>query len=141
MKQAHKAGNKKSPNYGSFLDFSSPELLRIALLLERVSNVPEWRNTQCRHSLHRRVIRDTCGDFNFSIAPQIEAITNASSAASELFRILTDITSDPLDPAGQKHILRRTCRNRDIEFSYPSRSRSQVLHEFNLTIHAGKTTA
>ena len=78
-----------------------------------------------------------------AIAPQVEAITNASSAASELFSIIDKPSLlDPLDPSGATpadcagHI-----EIKNLNFAYPSRPAAQVLQNFNITIPAGKTTA
>jgi ATP-binding cassette, subfamily B (MDR/TAP), member 1 len=90
------------------------------------------------------VLAVTIGATSMStIAPQIQAITNAASAASELFSIidkeslldpLSEHGDQPKDSAGDIEI-------RDLSFCYPSRPTAQVLHNLNLSIPAGKTTA
>ena len=77
------------------------------------------------------------------IAPQIQAITNASSSAAELFSIIDKKSElDPLSEEGQKP---SSCHGeievKNLSFSYPTRPESQVLHSLNLSIPAGKTTA
>lgn len=75
--------------------------------------------------------------------PQFGAITNASSAAAELFSIIDKPSQlDPLSPEGK----RPTACVGDIEFrnltfSYPARPGAPVLQNLNLKIPAGKTTA
>jgi ATP-binding cassette subfamily B (MDR/TAP) protein 1 len=77
------------------------------------------------------------------IMPQIQAITNALSAASELFAIIDKPSQlDPLSPEGLKP---DTCVGdieiRNLTFSYPSRPTASVLQDLSLRIPAGKTTA
>ena len=75
--------------------------------------------------------------------PQIEAITNASSAAAELFSIIDKPSQlDPLHPGGKRPA---TCTGeieiRNLNFAYPARLGAPVLQDLNLRIPAGKTTA
>ncbi|EMC96619.1 hypothetical protein BAUCODRAFT_148201 [Baudoinia panamericana UAMH 10762] len=75
--------------------------------------------------------------------PQIESITNASSAAAELFSIVDKPSQlDPLDSAGRRPT---SCTGdieiRDLHFAYPSRPEAPVLQGLNLRIPANKTTA
>ncbi|KAI4731416.1 putative ABC transporter [Aureobasidium sp. EXF-10728] len=77
------------------------------------------------------------------IMPQIQAITNASSAAAELFAIIDKPSM--LDPLSSEGKTPDTCVG-DIEicnlsFSYPSRPTAPVLQDLSLRIPAGKTTA
>jgi ATP-binding cassette subfamily B (MDR/TAP) protein 1 len=77
------------------------------------------------------------------IMPQIQAITNASSAAAELFAIIDKPSMlDPLFPEGRAP---NTCVGdieiRNLTFSYPSRPTAPVLQDLSLRIPAGKTTA
>ena len=77
------------------------------------------------------------------IFPQIQAITNASSAASELFSIIDkESLLDPLSPEGKQP---PSCHGeieiKDLSFAYPARPDAQVLHSLNLSIPAGKRTA
>lgn len=75
--------------------------------------------------------------------PQISAITNASSAAAELFSIIDKPSLlDPLSPDGHRPA---TCSGqiefRNIHFAYPTRISAPVLQGLDLSIPAGKTTA
>ncbi|KAI7325846.1 putative ABC transporter [Hortaea werneckii] len=75
--------------------------------------------------------------------PQLEAIANASSAAAELFFIIDKpSTLDPLSSTGNRP---ETCTGdieiNDLSFSYPTRPGVPVLHNLNLKMPAGKTTA
>lgn len=77
------------------------------------------------------------------IFPQIQAFTNASSAAGELFSII-DKTST-LDPLSTEGLQPETCAGEisihDLRFAYPTRPTAQVLQGLSLSIPAGKTTA
>jgi ATP-binding cassette, subfamily B (MDR/TAP), member 1 len=78
-----------------------------------------------------------------TIAPQIQALTAASSAATELFSIIDKGSKlDPLSTEGKKP---DTCKGdikiQGLNFAYPSRPTAQVLHDLELSIPAGKTTA
>ncbi|KAF4965821.1 hypothetical protein FSARC_6414 [Fusarium sarcochroum] len=77
------------------------------------------------------------------ILPQISAITNASSAAAELFSVIDKPSQlDPLSAEGKQPI---SCTGelefRDLEFAYPARPTAKVLNNLNLRIPAGKSTA
>lgn len=77
------------------------------------------------------------------IFPQMQAITNASSAAGELFSIIDSPTT--LDPLSTEGIQPSECNGQitvhDLRFAYPSRPSAQVLKGVSLTIPAGKSTA
>ena len=77
------------------------------------------------------------------ILPSFQAITNASSAAGELFATIDKASLlDPLSPEGnQPPSCTGEIEIRDLSFAYPSRPSAQVLHSLNLSIPAGKTTA
>lgn len=75
--------------------------------------------------------------------PAANAITNASSAAAELFSILDRPTLlDPLSSDGKRPA---DCVGdiefRDVHFAYPTRPTAPVLQGLSLSIPAGKTTA
>ena len=145
LQQAHKQGNKKSPIYGVL--FSTQ-----FFCVYSGTALAFWQGFRMYQSgeidnvgkVFTVVLSVTlAGTSISSIAPQIEAITNASSAASELFRIIDKPSLlDPLDPSGAKP---PSCEGHieitDLEFAYPTRPAAQVLHKFDLTIPAGKTTA
>ena len=77
------------------------------------------------------------------VAPQLQSITNASSAASELFSIIDKPSLlDPLSPEGmQPTSFTGDIQIRDLRFAYPTRPTAQVLQGLDLSIPAGKTTA
>ena len=78
-----------------------------------------------------------------AIAPNLIEFTRASSAASELFRLI-DRTStiNPFDESGKKpEQVEGYVEFDHVSFSYPTRPDVQVLSEFSLRIPAGKTTA
>ena len=77
------------------------------------------------------------------ILPQIEAISNASGAAAELFSIIDKPSLlDPLSPDGSRP---SACTGeiefRDVTFAYPARPTAPVLQGLNLSLPSGKTTA
>ncbi|KAF2736700.1 multidrug resistance protein-like protein 1 [Polyplosphaeria fusca] len=78
-----------------------------------------------------------------SIAPQILAVTKASSAAEELFRTIDRVSEiDPLSTEGRSP---KECTGRidiqNVHFAYPARSEVPVLRGLTLTVPANKTTA
>ena len=77
------------------------------------------------------------------VAPQIQFITIAASAASELFQIIDrDSQLDPLDPCGT---IPASCEGhievQNLNFAYPARPSARILNNLSLDIPAGKTTA
>ncbi|SMY22604.1 unnamed protein product [Zymoseptoria tritici ST99CH_1A5] len=77
------------------------------------------------------------------VAPQQLAITNASSAASELFEIIDKPSLlDPLAPEGiVPDFVEGRIEIRNLKFAYPSRPTAPVLQGLNISLPAGKTTA
>lgn len=77
------------------------------------------------------------------VLPQIQAITNASSAATELFSIIDKPSL--LDPLSNDGIRPIACTGeieiRNLRFAYPTRPTAPVLQDLNLFIPSGKTTA
>lgn len=78
-----------------------------------------------------------------TLAPQITAFTNASAAASELFRVIDKQSElDPMDASGKRP---PTCDGHieveNLTFAYPSRPGAPVLKDFKISIPPGKTTA
>lgn len=78
-----------------------------------------------------------------TITPQIMAITNASSAAEELFKTID--RESKIDALSTEGTSLDTCEGKieikDVHFAYPARPETQVLHGLNLSIPARKTTA
>ncbi|KAF2258210.1 multidrug resistance protein 1 [Lojkania enalia] len=78
-----------------------------------------------------------------TIAPQILALTKASSAAEELFRTI-DRKSE-IDPLNENGKVPRDCAGhievQDVHFAYPARPDIQVLKGLTLSIPPNKTTA
>ncbi|KAH8723660.1 multidrug resistance protein 1 [Phaeosphaeriaceae sp. PMI808] len=78
-----------------------------------------------------------------AIAPQILALTKASSSAEELFRTI-DRKSE-IDSLSDKGQVPTTCKGvieiQDITFAYPARPDITVLTGFTLSAPANKTTA
>jgi ATP-binding cassette subfamily B (MDR/TAP) protein 1 len=78
-----------------------------------------------------------------TIAPQILALTKASSSADELFKTI-DRKSE-IDPLSEDGKIPDVCKGvieiKDISFAYPARPDIVVLKNFTLSAPAGKTTA
>ena len=78
-----------------------------------------------------------------SIAFQVMNVTQASSAASDLFAVID--RESAIDPTSHVGLTPETCEGqiavRDIQFAYPSRPDSQVLGGLTLDIPTRKTTA
>ncbi|KAK5122831.1 hypothetical protein LTR85_003746 [Meristemomyces frigidus] len=90
------------------------------------------------------VLSVTLGATSFMlIAPQLQSITAASSAAGELF--LTIDKPSLLDPLSTEGMQPASCLGgiqiRDLRFTYPTRPTAPVLQGLDLSIPAGKTTA
>ncbi|OAP63660.1 hypothetical protein AYL99_02887 [Fonsecaea erecta] len=145
LQEAHKEGNKKSPNYGVL--FSTQYFcVYSAIALSFWQGFRMYRSGEIANvgEVFTVVLSVTIAATAISsIAPQIQAVTNASSAASELFSIIDKPSLlDPLDPAGARP---SSCRGdieiKGLDFAYPSRPAAQVLRELTISIPAGKTTA
>lgn len=77
------------------------------------------------------------------LAMQTLAVTNAASAAHDLFKIIDRPSEiDAMSTAGETPT---QCKGeieiRDLEFHYPSRPEAPILQKTNLKLPAGKTTA
>lgn len=142
---AHKEGKKKNPIYGVLFSCQYFCVLSgTALAFWEGFRLYESGEISSVGTVLNVVLSVTIGATAIStIAPQIQSITNASSAAAELFSII-DKESE-LDPLASEGIQPRSCNGdidiRDLTFAYPSRPTAPVLHSLNLSIPAGKTTA
>ena len=78
-----------------------------------------------------------------TIAPNIIALTKASSSADELFKTI-DRKSE-IDPLSEEGNIPAVCKGvieiEDISFAYPARPDIMVLKSLTLSAPAGKTTA
>jgi ATP-binding cassette, subfamily B (MDR/TAP), member 1 len=77
------------------------------------------------------------------ILPQVQSITAAASAASELFSVMDKPSElDPLSTDGKRP---GSCTGNieihNLRFTYPSRPTAPVLQDLSVSIPAGKTTA
>ncbi|KEF60057.1 uncharacterized protein A1O9_04907 [Exophiala aquamarina CBS 119918] len=145
LEEAHKEGNKKSPNYGIL--FSTEYFCvyaAIALSFWQGYRMFLSGEVEDVGNVFTVVLSVTIAATSIStLAPQIQSFTNAASAASELFTIIDKPTLlDPLDPSGKQPV---TCHGnieiKNLNFSYPSRPSAQVLRDFSISIPASKTTA
>lgn len=145
LEEAFQEGKKKSPIYGIL--FSTEWFLVLsgtALAFWQGFRMYASGEIGSVGTVFTVVLSVTLGATAMSIiAPQIQSITNASSAASELFSVI-DKKSE-LDPLATEGKQPQTCHGeievRNLSFAYPTRPESQVLHSLNLSIPAGKTTA
>lgn len=145
LEEAHKKGKKKSPVWGLMfcVQFFSV-FAATALAFWQGFRMYQDGEIGDVGTVLTVVLSVTIAATSISgIAPHIESITNASSAASELFSIIDKPSLlDPLNPDGaQPSSCEGHIEIRDLEFAYPTRPTAQVLRGFNITIPAGKTTA
>lgn len=145
LSKAHKIGDRKSLVYGIL--FSTEHcLIFSATALAFWQGYRMFRSGEIDNvgTVFTVVLSVAIGTTSLSmITPQQQAITNAASAASELFEIIDQESKlDPLATDGkQPEICAGEIEVRDLTFTYPSRPTAQVLHGLNLSIPAGKTTA
>lgn len=145
LEEAHKKGNKKSPVWGLMfcVQFFSVFAATALAFWEGFRMYQDGEIGDVGTVL-TVVLSVTIAATSISgIAPHFESITNASSAASELFSIIDKPSLlDPLNPDGaQPSSCEGHIEIKDLEFAYPTRPTAQVLRGFNITIPAGKTTA
>ncbi|KAK4915259.1 hypothetical protein LTR28_013570, partial [Elasticomyces elasticus] len=145
LQTAHKEGNKKSLLFG-ILFSAQTFLVMSGTALAFWEGFRMFRNGEIDSvgTVFTVVLSVTLGATSVMlVVPQIQSITNASSAASELFSIIDKPSLlDPLSPEG----MRPDCctgevQIRDLRFAYPTRPTAQVLQGLSLSIPAGKTTA
>lgn len=142
---AHKEGNKKSLLFGIL--FSAQTFLVMsgtALAFWEGFRLFQSGEIANVGTVFTVVLSVTLGATSVMLVlPQIQSITNASSAASELFSIIDKPSLlDPLSPEGmQPTTFTGEIQIRDLRFAYPTRPTAQVLQGLNLSIPAGKTTA
>ncbi|KAK5208744.1 hypothetical protein LTR41_005973 [Exophiala xenobiotica] len=145
LQQAHKEGNKKSPNYGVLFSFQY-FCIYSAIALSFWQGFRMYQSGEVSNvgNVFTVVLSVTIAATSISsLAPQIQSFTNAASSAAELFTIIDKPTLlDPLDPTGKQPA---TCHGQievqNLAFAYPSRPSAQVLRDFTISIPAGKTTA
>ena len=145
LQTAHKEGNKKSLIYGVLFSIQT-------FLVMSGTALAFWEGFRLFQSgeidsvgpVFTVVLSVTLGATSvLLITPQFQSITNASSAAAELFSIIDK--SSLLDPLSSDGIQPTSCTGeiviRDLRFAYPMRPTAQVLQDLSLSIPAGKTTA
>lgn len=145
LEAAHKEGKKKSIIFG--IVFSSQYFLVLS-----GTALAFWQGFRLFQSgevadvgvVFTVVLSVTLGATSIlNILPQISAITNASSAAAELFSVIDRPTAiDPLAADGKRPA---ACVGkiefRNVHFAYPARPTVTVLRNLNLSLPAGKVTA
>ena len=142
---AHEEGNKKSLLFGIL--FSAQTFLVMsgtALAFWEGFRLFQSGEIDSVGTVFTVVLSVTLGATSVMlVVPQLQSITNASSAASELFSIIDKPSLlDPLSPEGmQPTSFTGEIQIRDLRFAYPTRPTAQVLQGLDLSIPAGKTTA
>ncbi|KAF4464018.1 ABC transporter [Fusarium albosuccineum] len=145
LQEAHNEGKKKSILYGVL--FSCQTFLVMsgtALAFWEGFRMFQSGEIQDVGTVFTVVLSVTLGATSVLFCiPQIGAITNASSAAAELFSIIDKPSLlDPLSSDGKKPA---ACSGeiefRHVSFAYPTRSTAPVLQNLSLSLPAGKTTA
>ncbi|KAM0795498.1 putative ABC transporter [Usnea florida] len=145
LQAAHKEGNKKSIIFGILFSTQSFMVMSgTALAFWEGFRLFQSGEIDSVGTVFTVVLSVTLGATSIMlVAPQLQSITNASSAASELFSIIDKPSLlDPLSPEGmQPTSFTGEIQIRDLHFSYPTRPTAQVLQGLDLSIPAGKTTA
>ena len=145
LQTAHKEGNKKSLIFGIlFCTQSFMVMSGTALAFWEGFRLFQSGEIDSVGRVFTVVLSLTLGATSIMlVAPQLQSITNASSAASELFSIIDKPSLlDPLSPEGmQPTSFTGEIQIRDLHFAYPTRPTAQVLQGLDLSIPAGKTTA
>lgn len=145
LQKAHHEGRKKSLIYGVL--FSSQISLTMAgtaLAFWQGFHLFESGDIPNIGTVFTVILSVTLGATSvMSFLPLVGAISNALSAAAELFSIIDKPSLlDPLSTDGRRP---DTCTGdieiRNLEFAYPARPTVPVLQGLNLSIPAGKTTA
>lgn len=145
LQAAHKEGNKRSPVFGVLFG------CQIFFVLSGTA-LAFWQGYRMFLSneigsvgtVFTVVLSVTLGATSVSLVlPVFEPITNASSAAHELFATIDRPSKlDPLSPEGiQPDSCKGQIEVRDLRFAYPMRPTAQVLHGLSISLPAGKTTA
>ena len=145
LKSARKEGNKKSLLFGIL--FSCQTFLVMsgtALAFWEGFRLFQSGEIDSVGTVFTVILSVTLGATSVMlVAPQFQSITNAASAAFELFSIIDKPSLlDPLSPEGiQPTFFEGDIQIRNLRFAYPTRSTAHVLQGLDLSIPAGKTTA
>ncbi|KAH8714023.1 Leptomycin B resistance protein pmd1 [Beauveria bassiana] len=145
LETAHRDGDKKSFILG-VLFASQPFLVMAGTALAFWEGYRLFQRGQVSNvgTVFTAVLSVTLGATSVLLfLPQLGPITNAASAASELFTIMDKPSLlDPLSSSGkQLDHFAGDIELRDLHFAYPSRPTVPVLQGLNLTLPRGKTTA
>jgi ATP-binding cassette subfamily B (MDR/TAP) protein 1 len=145
LADAHKEAFWKSPVLGVFFSVST-FLVMSGTALAFWEGHRMYANGEIRDvgTVFTVVLSVTLGATSImTILPTFSTITNASSAASELFEVLDKPSKlDPLDQGGiQPESCAGSIEMRGVSFAYPSRPTATVLDGMNLVLPVGKTTA
>lgn len=145
LQEAHKEGDKKSILFGILFSVQTFMVMSgTALAFWEGFRMYQGGEIANVGTVFTVVLSVTLGATSVMlIFPQVEAMTSATAAASELFSIIDKPSL--LDPLGADGMKPASCTGeiqiRDLHFAYPTRPSVQVLQGLNLSIPAGKTTA
>jgi ATP-binding cassette subfamily B (MDR/TAP) protein 1 len=145
LQVAHEEGKKKSVVFGVL--FSSEIFLALSSTsLSFWQGYRMFRSNEIPDSgtVFTVALATSIGTLALSLlAPQQQAMSNAASAASELFATIKK--KSLLDPLSESGLQPSSCRGQieveDLSFVYPQRPAVQVLDHLTISIPAGKTTA
>ncbi|KAF4556670.1 Sophorolipid transporter-like protein [Elsinoe fawcettii] len=145
LQAAHKEGSKKSLIYGVLFSCQTFVVMAgTALAFWQGFRMYQSGEIQDVGTVFTVVLSVTLGATSvMSFLPSVMAITNASSAATELFSIIDRPSQlDPMTDSGDSP---SSCEGklefRDVHFAYPARLEAPVLQGLNLVLPAGRTTA
>ncbi|KAG8625732.1 hypothetical protein KVT40_006133 [Elsinoe batatas] len=145
LRAAHKEGSKKSVLYGVLSSCQTFVVMAgIALAFWQGFRMFQSGEIKTVGTVFTVVLSVTLGATSaMSFLPSVMAITNASSAAAELFSVIDKQTE--LDPLATSGAIPASCAGRvefqDVHFAYPARPDATVLQGLTLSLPAGKTTA
>ncbi|KAL9015581.1 MAG: hypothetical protein Q9185_007027 [Variospora sp. 1 TL-2023] len=142
---AHKHGNRRSPLWG--LMFSTEHFCSyagIALAFWQGFRMYQSGEVGNVGTVFTVVLSTLIAATSVSlVVPQIQVLTNAASAAAELFAVIDrESQLDPLDDKGKSPSeCKGSIEARNLNFAYPARPLAMILNDLSLSIPAGKTTA
>ncbi|KAI4096023.1 MAG: hypothetical protein LQ344_001257 [Seirophora lacunosa] len=142
---AHKHGNRRSPAWGVL--FSTEYFCSyagIALAFWQGFRMYESGEIGSVGTVFTVVLSTLIAATSVSlVVPQLTVLTNAASAAAELFSVMDRNSKlDPLDGNGKSpSSCEGSIEARNLNFAYPARPSAKILNGLSLSIPPGKTTA
>ncbi|KAL8655064.1 MAG: hypothetical protein Q9210_001125 [Variospora velana] len=142
---AHKQGNRRSPLWG--IMFSTEYFCSyagIALAFWQGFRMYQSGEVGSVGTVFTVVLSTLIAATSVSlVVPQLQVLTNAASAAAELFAVIDrESQLDPLDGQGKSPSkCEGSIEARNLNFAYPARPSAKILNDLSLSVPAGKTTA